>query len=126
MATILISDDSAPMRNRLLQILEEAGHEVIAGEDGIDAVWLYKHNRPDCTLIDISMPLMTGIEAVTKIITIDPQAKIAMVTGERDESTVMQALTAGAMDYVGKPFERDRVLGTIDKLLGTAAATDAA
>lgn len=109
------------MRTRLLEILEGAGHELLVGEDGIDAVWLFKHHRPDCALLDIDMPLMSGIEAVTKIIAIDPAAKIAMVTGERDESTVLHALTAGAIDYIGKPFEHDRVLATVEKLLGKAA-----
>ena len=119
MAKILICDDSTPMRNSMLEILEGDGHEVIVGEDGIDAVWLYREHRPDCALLDISMPIMNGIEAVQKIMLIDPSARIAMVTAERSESNVIQAMTAGASDYVGKPFGRERVLGTIAKLLGT-------
>ena len=119
MAKILICDDSTPMRNSMLEILEGDGHEVIVGEDGIDAVWLYREHRPDCALLDISMPIMSGIEAVEKILLIDPGVKIAMVTADRSESNVLQAMTAGASDYVGKPFGRERVLGTIAKLLGT-------
>ena len=120
MAKILICDDSSPMRNSMLEILTGEGHEVIVGEDGLDAVWLYREHRPDCALLDISMPIMSGIEAVEKIMLIDPGAKIAMVTAERSESNVLQAMTAGATDYVGKPFGRERVLGTVAKLLGTA------
>lgn len=122
MAKILICDDSSPMRKSMLEILESDGHDVIVGEDGLDAVWLYREHRPDCALLDIEMPIMTGIEAVEKIMLIDPHAKIAMVTAERSESNVLQAMTVGASDYVGKPFGRDRVLGTIAKLLGTAEA----
>lgn len=119
MAKILICDDSTAMRNSMLEILKSDGHEVIVGEDGLDAVWLYREHRPDCALLDISMPIMSGIEAVQKIMLIDPGARIAMVTAERNESNVIQAMTAGASDYVGKPFGRERVLGTIAKLLGT-------
>jgi two-component system chemotaxis response regulator CheY len=125
MATVLICDDSIPMRKAMLDILESGGHEVIVGEDGLDAVWLYREHRPDCALLDIEMPIMTGIEAVTKIMLIDPAAKIAMVTAVRNESNVLQAMSAGAVDYVGKPYGRERVLGTIDKLLGTAEAEPA-
>lgn len=120
MAKILICDDSIPMRKTMLGILESGGHDVIVGEDGLDAVWLYREHRPDCALLDIEMPIMTGIEAVTKIMLIDPGARIAMVTSERNESDVLRAMTAGATDYVGKPFGRERVLGTVAKLLGTA------
>ncbi len=68
------------------------------------------------------MPIMSGIEAVEKIILIDPGAKIAMVTADHSESNVLHAMTAGASDYVGKPFGRERVLSTIARLLGMADA----
>ena len=126
MAKILICDDSIPMRKTMVEILESDGHEVIVGEDGLDAVWLYREHSPDCALLDIEMPIMTGIEAVSKIVLIDPAARIAMVTAVRSESNVLQAMTAGAVDYVGKPYKRDRVLGTVAKLLGTEVEADVA
>ena len=127
MTKILICDDSMAMRHGLKRILEDAGHEVIEGGDGLDAAYLFREHQPDCTLLDISMPIMDGIEPVTKIMQIDHAASIAMVTGERDETrrdetTVLQAMSAGAMDYVSKPYKSDRVLDTVGKLLAKARA----
>jgi len=122
MAKILICDDSVAIRRSLKRILEDAGHEVIEGGDGLDAAYLFREHQPDCTLLDISMPIMDGIEAVTKIMQLDHTASIAMVTGERDETTVLQAMSAGAMDYVSKPYKSDRVLDTVDKMLAKARA----
>ncbi len=122
MAKILICDDSVAMRRGLKRILEDAGHDVIEGGDGLDAAYLFREHQPDCALLDINMPVMDGIEAVTKIMLIDHSATIAMVTGERDETTVLQAMSAGAMDYVSKPYKSDRVLDTVSKLLAKAQA----
>ncbi len=122
MAKILICDDSISMRKTMLEILESGGHEAIVGEDGLDAAKLYREHGPDCALLDIEMPIMTGIEAVTKIMLTDPAAKITMVTSERSETDVLKVMTAGASDYVGKPYSRERLLETVDKLLGIAEA----
>ena len=106
----------------LKRILEDAGHDVIEGGDETVAAYLFREHQPDCALLDINMPIMDGIEAVTKIMLIDHAAKIAMVTGERNETTVFQAMSAGAMDYVSKPYKRGRVLDTVGKLLAKAQA----
>ena len=106
----------------LKRILEDAGHDVIEGGDETVAAYLFREHQPDCALLDINMPIMDGIEAVTKIMLIDHAAKIAMVTGERNETTVFQAMSAGAMDYVSKPYKSDRVLDTVDKMLAKARA----
>lgn len=116
MAKLLVVDDSPAMRRFLTELLEP-DHELIVGEDGIDAVWYFKTVKPDAVLLDINMPVMTGLEALHKIRLVDPNARVAMLTGERDESSIMTAITAGAVDFVAKPYTRERVTAALDSLL---------
>jgi two-component system, chemotaxis family, chemotaxis protein CheY len=116
MAKLLVADDSAAMRKFLVEFLEDE-HEVIVGCDGLEATWLYREQRPDAVLLDINMPIMTGIEALQKIKLIDPAARVAMLTGERDQEVVMAAMTSGALDFVGKPYTRERVAAAVESLL---------
>lgn len=117
MTKILIVDDAAFMRLRAAKLLTEAGYTVIEAENGRLAVEAYTRERPDCVLMDITMPEMDGIEALTEIRKVDPTARVAMLTAMGQQSIVMDAIKRGARDFVVKPFAPDRVLGAVSKLL---------
>jgi two-component system chemotaxis response regulator CheY len=119
MARILIVDDAAFMRMMIKDILEKNGFE-IAGEanNGIKAVELYKKERPDVVTMDITMPDMDGIEAVKAIRAFDPAAKIIMCSAMGQQTMVMDAIRAGARDFIVKPFQPDRVLEAVRKVIG--------
>jgi two-component system chemotaxis response regulator CheY len=117
MAKILVVDDAAFMRLRAVKLLAEAGHTVLEAEDGQKAVDTYKAEHPDAVLMDITMPVKDGLEALSEIRTFDPGAKVAMLTAMGQQSIVMDAIKRGARDFVVKPFAPDRVLGAVDKLL---------
>jgi two-component system chemotaxis response regulator CheY len=117
MARVLIVDDAAFMRVRAARVLEDAGHEVAEAENGIQAVQKYAEWRPDAVLMDITMPEMDGLTALKEIKKLDPQARVAMVTAMGQQGIVMEALKAGARDFVLKPFQPDRVLAALNKLL---------
>lgn len=116
MAKILVVDDSLAMRKFLTELLE-ADHELIVGEDGIDAVWHYKQSRPDAVLLDINMPIMSGLEALQKIRLIDAHARVAILSGERDQDSIIAAIAAGAVDFVAKPYTSERVNAALEALL---------
>jgi two-component system chemotaxis response regulator CheY len=118
MAKIIIVDDAAFMRLNLKQIMEGLGHEVIAeAENGKEAIEKYKNKRPDIIFMDITMPEMDGIEAVEKIKEIDPEAKIIMCSAMGQKKIVIKAITAGAKDFIVKPFKKDKIAETIDKFI---------
>ncbi len=118
MAKILIADDAAFMRMRCAKLLTDNGFEVVEATDGQQAVELYQQTQPDAVLLDITMPNMDGLEALRQIKQINPKARVAMVTAMGQQSIVITAIKAGAMDFVIKPFEANRVLATVKKLLG--------
>jgi len=117
MATLLVVDDAAFMRMRCSKLLVENGYKVIEAENGAQAVQLYQQHKPDAVLLDITMPEMDGLTALKEIRKLDPNAKVAMVTAMGQQSIVMEALKSGARDFVLKPFQSDRVLGTVKKLV---------
>ena len=117
MAKILVVDDAAFMRVRAAKTLTDNGHEVLQAENGLDAVKKYGEWRPDAVLMDITMPEMDGLAALKEIKKLDPAARVAMVTAMGQQAIVMEALKAGARDFVLKPFQPDRVLGAVHKLL---------
>jgi two-component system chemotaxis response regulator CheY len=117
MARILVVDDAAFMRVRAAKVLEEAGYEVLQAENGTQAVRQYAAERPDAVLLDITMPEKDGLTALKEIKSIDPDARVAMVTAMGQQAIVMEALRAGARDFVLKPFQPDRVLAALRKLL---------
>jgi two-component system chemotaxis response regulator CheY len=118
MAKILIVDDNAFMRNTIKGVLTQAGFD-IAGEatDGVEAVSTYASAKPDLVTMDITMPNMDGVEALKELLNQDPAAKVVMVSAMGQESLVVEAVTAGAVDFVVKPFEPDRVVDAITKAL---------
>lgn len=118
MATLLVVDDAAFMRMRCAKLLTDNGYNVVEAENGLQAVQQYQQHRPDAVLMDITMPEMDGLTALKEIRKIDPGAKVAMVTAMGQQSIVMESLKAGARDFVLKPFQTDRVLATVKKLVG--------
>ena len=117
MAKVLVVDDAAFMRLRACKVLQDNGHEVVQAENGAEAVKQYQQHKPDAVLMDITMPEMDGLAALKEIKKVDPTARVAMVTAMGQQAIVMEALKAGAKDFVLKPFQPDRVLGALQKLL---------
>ncbi|NLA85019.1 MAG: response regulator [Clostridiales bacterium] len=117
---VLIVDDAAFMRMMIRDILEKNGFEV-AGEasNGLEAVKEFQELRPDVTTMDITMPEMNGIDAVKAIKQIDPDAKIIMLSAMGQQAMVMEAIQAGAQDFVVKPFQGDRVIDALNRVLAT-------
>ena len=117
MAKILIVDDSRTSRKILRNILEEAGNEVVAeGVDGADGVEKFKEFKPDITTLDITKPVMDGLEALKNIKAIDSNAKIIMITAAGQQNKMLDAIKHGASEFVTKPFEADAVIKLIEKL----------
>jgi len=116
---VLIVDDAAFMRMMLKNILSQNGYE-IAGEasNGLEAVTLYKELKPDLVTMDITMPEMDGIAAVKEIRKIDPEAKIVMCSAMGQQAMVIESIQAGAKDFIVKPFQPDRVLEAVKKVVG--------
>lgn len=118
MSKVLIVDDAAFMRMMLKDILEKNGFEVVGeAPNGLKAIELYQNVRPDIVTMDITMPDMDGIEAVKKIKSIDSAAKIIMCSAMGQQNMVMEAIKAGARDFIVKPFQGDRVVEAIKKVL---------
>lgn len=115
---ILIVDDAAFMRMMIKDILTKNGF-VIAGEasDGAEAVELYKETVPDLVTMDITMPDMNGIDALKEIKRIDPDAKVIMCSAMGQQAMVIDAIQAGAKDFIVKPFQAERVIEAIKKAL---------
>jgi two-component system chemotaxis response regulator CheY len=116
-AKVLVVDDASFMRLRACKVLQDNGHEVVQAENGADAVRQYVEHRPDAVLMDITMPEMDGLAALKEIKRLDPSARVAMVTAMGQQAIVMEALRAGARDFVLKPFQPDRMLVALQKLL---------
>ena len=117
MARILIVDDAEFLRMRISKMLVAEGYEVMEAENGLQAVEKYKTEKPDAVLMDITMPEMDGLSALKEIKAFDPKAKVVMLTALGQESVVLEAIKSGARDFVVKPFERERVMSAITKLL---------
>jgi two-component system chemotaxis response regulator CheY len=117
-ATILVVDDSAFMRMRCVATLKELGHDAVEAGDGRQAVDMYKQAKPQAVLMDITMPGVDGLTALREILSFDPGARVAMVTAMGQQAIVMEAIKAGARDFVVKPFDPERVKAALKKLVG--------
>ncbi|MCD6228998.1 MAG: response regulator [Candidatus Omnitrophica bacterium] len=121
-AKILIVDDALFMRKMLGDILKKEGFEICGeAENGKEAIEKYKELKPDLVTMDIVMPRMEeidGIGAVKEIIRIDPNAKIVMVSAMGQHALVVEAIQAGAKDFIVKPFQPSRVVEAIRRVLG--------
>ncbi len=118
MARVLIADDASFMRQMIREIIEPEGHEVVGeATNGIEAVDLFNELSPDLVTMDIVMPKRSGIDAVKAIIAEHPTACIVMCSALGQETLVMEALQAGARDFIVKPFKPDSVISTIANLI---------
>ena len=118
MGTVLIVDDAKFIRMVLRRILTSQGHTVVAeATNGEEAVELYAKYRPDIVTMDIVMPKLNGIEAVKRIMEFDPRAKIIMVTALGQESFVLEAIKAGAREFIIKPFRNDEIIKVVAKTI---------
>jgi len=118
MARVLIADDASFMRQMIREIIEPEGYEVVGeATNGIEAVEQFEELSPDLVTMDIVMPKRSGIDAVKGILAKHPDARVVMCSALGQESLVMEALQAGARDFIVKPFKPDNVLATLKKIL---------
>lgn len=117
MKTILICDDSAFMRNMLAATLRNASYNVV-GEagNGVEAVAKYKELHPDIVTMDITMPEMDGIEALKNIKAYDANANVIMCSAMGQQAMVIEAIQAGAKDFIVKPFQNEKVLASVERV----------
>lgn len=108
---ILVCDDSSFMRNMLQVAIDKTNQFSVVGEaeNGLRAVQKYKELKPDVVTLDITMPEMQGLEALEKILEYDKSANVIMVSAMGQQSFVVDALKAGAKDFIVKPFDSQRV-----------------
>ena len=119
MAKILIVDDAAFMRMMIKDILTKNGYEIAAeAENGQKAVEKYAESRPDLVLMDITMPEMDGIQSLKKIKELDPSANVIMCSAMGQQAMVIEAIQSGAKDFIVKPFQAERVLEAVKKVIG--------
>jgi len=115
--TVLIVDDALFMRNLLRDIFEPAGWQVVAeAGNGAEAVDLYRQHQPDLVSMDIVMPEVGGIDALRRILYEDPDARVVMCSALGQDSMVMEAIKAGARDFIVKPFQDDQVLEVVTRV----------
>jgi two-component system chemotaxis response regulator CheY len=117
--TVLICDDAIFMRTMIGDILTQAGFTIVGeAETGLQAVAKYRELNPDLVTMDIVMPDMGGIDAVREIVKEDPGAKVLMCSAMGQQALVIEAIQAGARDFVVKPFQPSRVLEAVQRVLG--------
>ena len=116
---ILIVDDAAFMRMMIKDILTKNGYNVAGeAENGAKAMEKYNELKPDLVLMDITMPEVDGIQALKNIKASDPNAKIIMCSAMGQQAMVIEAIQSGAKDFIVKPFQADRVLEAVKKVVG--------
>lgn len=119
MKKLLIVDDAAFMRVSIRNMLQNSDIEIVGeAANGLMAVKMYKELSPDVVTMDITMPEMSGIEALKMIKGLDPQAKVIMVSSMGQERMVKEAIISGAKTFIVKPFEEELLIKTIYKVLG--------
>ena len=119
MIKVLIVDDAAFMRLSMKTMMEKKGFEVVGeAENGAVAIIKYNELRPDIVTMDITMPVMDGIQALKQIIKLDPKAKIIMITAMGQELMVKEAVMSGAKGFIIKPYKEVDVIQTIEQIAG--------
>lgn len=125
MAKILVVDDANFLRMTLSTILNKKQHEIVGeAEDGEEAVRLYQELKPDIVTMDITMPVMNGIEAIKEIMQIDKDALIIVCSAMGQQKVVVEAIELGAKDFIIKPFDENRIFDTIDRVLSFKRVND--
>jgi len=115
---ILVADDAAFMRKMIRMALSEAGlTNVVEADNGNKALEIYKEQKPSLVLLDITMAGKDGLSTLKDIMAFDSTAKVIMCSAIGQEQTVMTAIEAGAMDYVVKPFQKDKLIETVQNIL---------
>ncbi len=117
MAKVLVVDDSSFQRSQMSRLLISAGYHVVEAADGAQAIHKYDEERPDAVLMDVTMPRLDGLNALAAIRKSDPKARVAMVTAVAQKDTALAAIKMGARDFVLKPFNEERVLTAVRRLL---------
>lgn len=117
MSKILVTDDASFMRMMLKDILTKDGHTVEEAKNGIDMLDKYKTFKPDLVTLDITMPEMDGLEAIKELMKFDSSAKVIMCSAMGQQAMVIDAIQSGAKDFIVKPFDKDRVLAAIKKIM---------
>ena len=116
---VLVVDDALFMRNMLKDIFTKAGHEVVGeAANGEEAVSKYAELKPDLVTMDIVMPMKSGIEALQEIRSADPDACVVMCSALGQDALVVEAVQAGAKDFIVKPFKEERVLDVVRRVIG--------
>jgi len=118
MATVMVVDDAMFMRKKCAQVLSQNGYSVVEAASGVEALTAYQQEKPDCVLLDITMPDMDGIQALRELLKVDPDAKVSMCSAMGQQGIVIEALKMGAKDFVVKPFDVARVIGSVKKMIG--------
>lgn len=114
--SVLIVDDLGMMRRAIREALEADGIRVAGeAENGRIAVQLYSQLKPDLVLLDITMPVMDGLEALRRITLLDPRARVVMCSAMSGQKYVVRAIQLGAKDFIVKPFKRQRILSAVRK-----------
>lgn len=121
--TVLVVDDAAFMRMMIRDILAREGYVIHEAVNGRDAVEKYAELRPDLVTMDITMPEMSGLEALRSIREGDPSARVLMVSAMGQQKMIVEALELGAMDFLVKPFQPTKVLETVKKCLQSTSRT---
>lgn len=123
MTRVLIVDDAKFMRDKIREILETEDLQVAGeAENGEEAVLLYQELQPDLVIMDITMPVKNGIEALKDMIQLNPKVKVIMCTAMRQKWIVVEVIEAGAKDFIVKPFEETKVVEAIRHVLGNACS----
>ncbi|MCE5286008.1 MAG: response regulator [Pelosinus sp.] len=116
MKRVLIVDDALFIRNALKMMLENNGFEVAGlAENGVEGINKYQSLKPDIVTMDITMPVMDGIQALREIVKLDPNATVIMVSAMGQESAVRESVIAGAKSFIVKPFKEEQVIRTLVK-----------
>lgn len=114
---IMIADDNRDVNEAIKETLAECGYDVVQAYDGDEAFELYSQEKPDLTFLDYLMPKMDGVDVLEEIRTIDSDALVVLITGEGTEDVAVQAMKAGAADYITKPFSMQYLVHVANKLI---------
>jgi len=117
MPKILVTDDSHFIRNKLAKLLTKHGYEIVQARNGVEAVRIYREDKPDVVLMDITMPGKNGLEALSEIMQFDPRARVVMLTALDQKSVAVTAIVSGAKDFLAKPVRPEQLIATLEKVL---------